>query len=264
MTKIITVNNKKGGTGKTSAATNLAVYLSKFGKTCVIDADESGNCTKRFTKCIQPNSELSRVFRKEEVFPMPIRPNLDLVAGTFELESINTELVSRLNSTLVFKIYLCRYDTFKCYDYIVIDTRNDSNIITNNMLVVSDIVLGVTDPSVDGYEALINLQEHVSWLQEELFNLETGQSYVHARVLFVGNKIAHNTTVSKQFKQMMTDETRFIGYFQDRTAFDEAGLQRISVLDLFEQPKYQEPKYKTFKEETLHVLKSIKERIGTV
>lgn len=258
MTKFLAVHNKKGGVGKTAVAVLKAVYLSKYGKTCLIDADESGNATKRFTKAVQEEAKLSRLFRKQEVFPMQIRENLDLVCGSAELEKVNTELVSRMNNTLVFASYLRQYETFRPYDYVVIDTRNDSNLITNNMLVASDLILGVSDPSADGFEALITLQKHVRWLGSELTDLFTGQSYVHANVRFLGNKVAHNTDVSKQFKQVIDQTPTFIGYLQDRTAFDEAGLQRISLLDLFEQQKYQQAKYTVFKEETYQVLGRIK------
>ncbi|MFZ7302330.1 ParA family protein, partial [Enterococcus gallinarum] len=78
---------------------------------------------------------------------MAVREQLDLVAGTAELELVNTELIQRINNTLIFSSYLRQFDTFKKYAYVVIDTRNDSNIITNNMLAASDLVLGVSDPS---------------------------------------------------------------------------------------------------------------------
>ncbi|MGL9969173.1 ParA family protein [Enterococcus sp. DIV1420a] len=258
MTKFLSVHNKKGGVGKTAVAVLKAVYLSKFGKTCLIDADESGNATKRFTIEINETAKLSRLFRKQEVFPMQVRENLDLVCGSAELEQVNTELVSRMNNTLVFANYLRQYETFNQYDYVVIDTRNDSNLITNNMLVASDLILGISDPSADGFEALIYLEQHVKWLGAELTDLFTGQSYVHANVRFLGNKLAHNTDVSKQFKQVIAQTPTFIGYLQDRTAFDEAGLQRISLLDLFEQTKYQQAKYNRFKADTYQVLAAIK------
>lgn len=43
--------------------------------------------------------------------------------------------------------------------------------------------------------------------------------------------------------------------------FDEAGLQRKTVLDLFEEAKYQQEKYRMFREETLRVLEIIKEKV---
>lgn len=261
MTKYCTVNNQKGGVGKTATAVMLAVYLSKFGKTCLIDGDRSGNATKRFM--LEPTDEchLARLFKKSIVYPMPIRENLDIVAGTPELEFLDRDLITRLNNTLIFKQYINMHDTFKDYDYVVIDTRNDSNIVTNNLLVVSDLVLGVTDLSSDGYEALINLTQHMDYLKTELVDIMTGNSYVNATVKFIGNKVSHNTNVATQFKEMMAEDEQFLGYFQYRTAFDEAGLQRLTVLDLFETPKYQKPSYNEFKNSTLSTLAAIKQML---
>ncbi|OTO01263.1 ParA family protein [Enterococcus sp. 5B3_DIV0040] len=137
---------------------------------------------------------------------MAVRDNLSLVCGSPELEQVNTELVSRWNNALVFVSYLRQYQTFDDYVHVVIYTRNDSNFTTNNLLVVSDLVLGVSDPSVDGFEALMNLDEHVSFLAGELRDLFTGDSYVRAKVAFLGNKVAHNTDVSRQFKQVIAEK----------------------------------------------------------
>lgn len=264
MTKFITVNNKKGGTGKTSVSCMLAVYLSQFGQTCLIDSDESGNATKRFTEEIDKTAELTRLFRRQEIIPMVVREQLDLVAGTAELELVNAELIQRINNTLIFSSYLRQFDTFKNYEYVVIDTRNDSNIITNNMLAASDLVLGVSDPSADGFEALLHLTDHIEYLKNELTDVFTGKSYVHAKVHYVGNQIAHNTDVSRQFKQVITTNDRFLGYFQDRTAFNEASLQRISLLDLFEQEKYQQKQYQEFKKQTYELLERIKQCVDSL
>ncbi|WP_208945350.1 ParA family protein, partial [Enterococcus cecorum] len=116
----------------------------------------------------------------------------------------NTELIQRINNTLIFSSYLRQFDTFKKYAYVVIDTRNDSNIITNNMLAASDLVLGVSDPSADGFEELLNLNGHIEYLANELTDVFTGKSYVHAEVRYIGNQIAHNTAVSRQFKQIIS------------------------------------------------------------
>ena len=75
----------------------------------------------------------------------------------------------------------------------------------------------------------------------------TGESYVQAKVMFIENKVAHNTDVSRQFKQVMEEIPTFLGYFQDQTAFEEA--------------KYQQEKYLIFQEETIRVLEEIKVKV---
>jgi len=40
MAKIFTIANRKGGAGKTTLATNLAIALSKKGSTLLVDTDD--------------------------------------------------------------------------------------------------------------------------------------------------------------------------------------------------------------------------------
>ncbi|EPE2272437.1 ParA family protein [Enterococcus faecalis] len=263
-TKILSVNNKKGGVGKTATAVNVGVKLSYYGRVLFIDADESGNATKRFTPAADERSKLSNLFRSKEVVPMNVRHNLDLISGSAELEAVNVELVSRINNTTIFLSYLNKSKITEKYDYIVIDTRNDSNIITNNMLVASDMILGVTDPSADGFEALTNLVGHIEYLKNELTHPISNESYVKAQVFFIGNLIRHNTRISRQFKEAMKGNPRYLGYFHDRTAFNEAAMQRISVLDLFEQKDYQDKKYDEFKRDTIDLIDRIRETLDTL
>lgn len=79
--KIITVNMKKGGVGKTAVARLIADYLAKNAKTCLIDADESSNTTKRTNvdRSHNQQAELENIFQKKIVEPVTIQENLDLV-----------------------------------------------------------------------------------------------------------------------------------------------------------------------------------------
>ena len=63
MAKIICVANRKGGVGKTTLATNLAVALNNKGKSILIDADEQQSASKwakqrNDIECISVHSEL--------------------------------------------------------------------------------------------------------------------------------------------------------------------------------------------------------------
>ena len=63
MAKIICIANRKGGVGKTTLATNLAVALNNKGKSILIDADEQQSASKWAKQrddieCIGVHSEL--------------------------------------------------------------------------------------------------------------------------------------------------------------------------------------------------------------
>lgn len=63
MAKIICIANRKGGVGKTTLATNLAVALNNKGKSILVDADEQQSASKwakqrNDIECIGVHSEL--------------------------------------------------------------------------------------------------------------------------------------------------------------------------------------------------------------
>ncbi|CAI3252225.1 ParA family protein [Enterococcus cecorum] len=258
--KIITVNMKKGGVGKTAVARLIADYLAKSAKTCLIDADESSNTTKRTNvdRSHNQQAELENIFQKKIVEPVTIQENLDLVLGTANLEQVNVDLASKFNNTIKFLAYLKKQPTFREYEYLVIDTRNDTNIITNNMLVAADLVLGVCDTCADSYDEWLNLLEHMDDLREEVIDDMTEESYVHAKVKFVGNKVSPKTNVSKQFKEVMAEDEDCLGYIENRAVFDEAILLRKSLLDYIVNKPNQDESYKNFVSNTLSLLSEIK------
>jgi len=258
--KTITVGIKKGGVGKSAVARILADFLALSGKVCLIDGDESSNTTKRTNvdRLNNQQAELENIFKNRKVEPVNIQENLDLVLGTASLEEVNVELASKFNNTIKFLAYLNKENTFDDYDYIVIDTRNDTNIITNNMIVASDLVLGVCDTCADSYDEWLNLMDHVEMLRETVVNGLTDEPYVHAKVKYIGNKVSPKTNVSKQFKEVMEEDEDCLGYIEDRSVFDEAILLRKSVLDYIVNKPNQNESYKKFVANTLELLENIK------
>lgn len=122
MATIITVANRKGGVGKTTLATNLAVTLSKRGKVLLVDGDEQKSAW---------NWNEYRTNKLESLFVM------DNLLDT--LEPLNDK-----------------------YDYILIDVAGrDSQIFRESLLVSSKLIVP-TQPSLLDLEVIPYISEKVS------------------------------------------------------------------------------------------------------
>lgn len=256
--KIITINCLKGGVGKTAISKTLAKFLSMYGKTLLIDSDESGNATRGFVNEYQEENKLSNIFRNKPVSPLTITPNLDIICGSSELKKVNAELYHRANKEMIFKRWLIQNRLEEIYDYIVIDTHNDSGNITTNMLVASDFVLGVTEPSGDSFKGLLELKSYIEQLSQDFIDFQTGESLVKAELLFLGNKLEGNTNSSRNFQDTISDMPEFIGSIPKREIFNTATLQQKTIFDLMDEDTYQTTSFKKFFTEVIGVFDEIK------
>lgn len=134
--KIITVANRKGGTGKTTTAYNLGHYKASTGaKVLLIDLDSQGNLTKTcannfisledFMEC-----KVSRVIENLDILPAcKNQKKMD--------EAINDYIVptSFLEHNLLPKI--------TGYDYVIIDTSPAVSLVNTNSFLISNCILVV-------------------------------------------------------------------------------------------------------------------------
>lgn len=261
--KVIVINNKKGGDGKSTLAKNLVSYLSQFGPTILFDSDEQANSTSCFAEDIDPIHKLANIFRKQAVAPLTVRQNVDLIAGSPDLKEVNAELYTKNNKEQIFLTWLKKNKVGERYEYLVIDTHNDTGNITTNMFLAADIIIGISSPSFDSFAGLLSLESYVDNLREDFLNLETEQSLVSAKLYFVGNKIEHNTSSSKKFIEAISRYENYLGYLEKREIFNEANNLRTTIFELSQQKKYQTPSHRQFMERTTQLFQTIKQVIDT-
>uniref|UniRef100_UPI00359CB1BC ParA family protein n=1 Tax=Lactococcus garvieae TaxID=1363 RepID=UPI00359CB1BC len=218
--KILTTNLNKGGVRKTTFSHNFAEWLALQGKRClVLDTDDSRNLTLRYLEePIAYEHTIVSLFEKQEVLPVKVKENIDLIAGSKEVADLKQRLVSVRQRELIFFKWLEKnYEALQAqYDYIIIDTENDEGILTLNALIVSDVVVGITDTSMDGYEALLELRTLVHELNRDFDN--------EATVLFIAGGISPGKRPKDQEKstrellEVLEPEAEYVGSFKRKTA----------------------------------------------
>lgn len=222
--KILTININKGGTGKTTLAHNFSEFLAKKNKILLMDFDDSCNLTGRYDVVPTEENTIISLFDKEFVNPIKISDNLDLVCSFHGVSELKERQNGRRRREYALGKWIAKnYDKLSStYDYIIIDTENDEGILTTNALIVSDIFLGVAEPSKDAVEALIKLKYFVNDLNND-FNQ-------NARLLFLGNRINFSENSSKDFIEALEKKEEYIGYIPRRTIIGDD-------LAIFNNPK---------------------------
>jgi len=176
--KIYAIMNNKGGPGKTSTATNLAVTLARTGKrVLLVDSDQQANSTevlangKKYysmygaTICDLYNN--ARFDVRDAIVPAvagetPI-PNLDLVPSDPTFEKIIEQTLTRSHREKIMARHLDKVRNE--YDYIIFDCAPGLNIATGNAIYIADHVLVPVDGgsfSLSGLEIMLDYMDEIS------------------------------------------------------------------------------------------------------
>lgn len=176
--KIIAIMNNKGGPGKTSSATNLAVHYARSGKrTLLMDSDQQANTTevaangKKYYSMYGPTIcdlySNARLDIHDVIVPAmagdtPI-PNLDLVPSDPTFEKIIEQTLTRSHREKILARHLERIRDE--YEYIIIDCAPGLNIATGNAIYIADHVLVPVDGgsfSLSGLEIMLDYMDEIS------------------------------------------------------------------------------------------------------
>ncbi len=149
---IVSVISNKGGVGKTSIAISLAFYFAKeLGRTLLLELDSSpGDMETLFD--INPDSSLEVAIRFPDNYQNNVKnicKNLDVLKGfpnPIVAENIKSEETGKI-------IQLLKKD----YPLIVIDTQTVINGIILDFLRFSNIILIITDYSIESISRNVKL-----------------------------------------------------------------------------------------------------------
>ena len=170
MAKIIATVIRKGGSGKTTTAINLASGLAKQGKrVLLVDLDSQANASEAL-RISDSERNIASVLSGRLTIADAIQPAKDfyLLASTAELADYEPRLTANFNLHAV-KSLLEQVKPH--FDYIVLDTPPSDGILTRNGLVASDLVIIPTQAhflAVKGLHKALELLDDVRQVNPSL------------------------------------------------------------------------------------------------
>lgn len=186
MVQILTIGNLKGGTGKTTTATQVAFNLAhnKHFKTLLVDLDPQANSSTILLKTklnfdakasTHAKASLMKAVQDEDLSEAKISiysnliDQLDLLASSADFYNFPRYLEEKFSSYEDRIHYFAKltHDLFNQYDFVIIDTPPTVSIITDCSLYVSDWVLITVQTQQQSYEGALT---YLQYLQNTVIN----------------------------------------------------------------------------------------------
>lgn len=238
--KIITIGTMKGGVGKTSVAFNLAGFLTKEKKRClIIDADPQGNMSENlgigqgfdedyetFSHVLEKNIIPSHVIRKNVLDSIDCK--IDLIPATIELTTTDTYLqllaINKRTGHKQFSSWVEKHrETLEqYYDFIICDVGPNMNLTTQNCLYVSDEIYLVVDIGLNAFKGAKLLMSAWELSCEEL----SIKNQIKGIVI---NKYDKRTRLSTEFREYIMKEEAFKGKVFDTLIPETVAIRKAEI-----------------------------------
>lgn len=163
MTRIITLVNQKGGTGKTTSTINLAAGLYNRGfKVLAIDLDAQGSLTASLGIEAYNNTRTIYELLKGEIEAQDciINKGFDIIPSDIRLSGAEMELSSIPGRETILKKVLDPITN--SYDYILIDSPPSLTLLTLNGLAAAKEIFIVLQPE---YLALLGMAQLIKTIE---------------------------------------------------------------------------------------------------
>ncbi|HOU14328.1 MAG TPA: ParA family protein [Anaerolineae bacterium] len=164
MTRIISILNYKGGTGKTTTTVNLGAGLALRGaRVLCIDMDPQGSLGTwlgiRHTRGV---ADMMLGYAAPEQCIVPARDNLDLILGSHTLVQAEAQLWKFPDERVSRRVLYHTMKHINGYDYILLDCSHSISMLTHNaLLYANELIIPV---STD-YLAMVGIRQVIDTLK---------------------------------------------------------------------------------------------------
>lgn len=169
---IITFGNFKGGVGKTTTTALFSYLLSqnKNYKILAVDTDPQANLTETlaltFHADLDPNKNIfENCFSKDNDtsnYIQSLSDNLDILAGSWDMIDFEEKTYSTFTKdTWLYVLSDVIGSIADDYDVIVIDTAPTTNLVMDNVIVLTDYILITTQTVPMAYQSTEKFYEYL-------------------------------------------------------------------------------------------------------
>lgn len=228
MSKIISLVNQKGGTGKTTSTINIACGLKNRGyKVLLIDLDAQGNATTCLgveAENLKTTYELltnDNVKAKDVI----IKKKIDVIPSDIRLAGAEAELMGKPYSGMILKEKL--EEVKDSYDFVFIDCSPSLGILTLNALSCSNEVYIPVQAEILPLKGLTQLIDTIKVIQRRA---NPGLKINGVIVTMYDNRKTLNKDILAKLNGYFNDKV-FKTYIRNNIALAEAPGSGLDIYD---------------------------------
>ncbi len=217
---VVTVACLSGGSGKTTAALNLATMLADHGRTLAIDFDPQGNLSQwmgwtdlsesaTIAETILPGADRVHI---SEIIRLPLNEDrqerLWLAPSDYSLSRAMDAIVMEPGRELFLKRAL--RPILSDYDFLVIDSPPSKGLLTYNSILSADLLVVPTECTQKGVMGALSTLVLLKELEELDFHVPKFLGVLPTREQWVGN---NRTKMSRAAVEALTEMMQGIPIF---------------------------------------------------
>lgn len=239
MVKVITVNNYKGGVGK-STTTELISYIlsTKYNyKVLAVDLDPQGDLSRKLKNTFNKSDVLPETSLLTAITEMNIKqarvqlhPNLDIIHGTHDMKYFEKFIYRTQPERAEFYYFKDLFpQIINEYDFVIFDTTPKEGVSLQNAVCISDYMIITTDTTESSMVNSKYVYDYIGSLTEHNPNIRL----IGVLLYFVNVKGSTSIQVKAEYDEIFKEDmyTNFIKRSDRVERWDKFGIKEADFHD---------------------------------